>query len=109
MFLDKYLSRIYCDIVYTNYNNDYLKQLDENNFKQVYNVLEKYNLGCIEDIIVKYLELFEYDSEIVDKAIYSLIMILGNNYIDIINSDLTILDKLLESVQNITFREFDEE
>ena len=32
MFLEKYLSPVYLDIVYNNYDNEYLKLLDEDNF-----------------------------------------------------------------------------
>lgn len=109
MFLEKYLKKIYCDIVYSNYNHNYLMQLDEKNFEKVYKVLEKYNLRCLDDIIMKYIEIFEYDPIIVDKAMYSLISILGKNYVDIINTNLIIMDKLIESIQNIIFKEFEEE
>lgn len=40
MFLEKYLSPVYLDIVYNNYDNEYLKLLDEDNFNEVYNFLK---------------------------------------------------------------------
>lgn len=47
MFLEKYLSPVYLDIVYNNYDNEYLKLLDEDNFNEVYNLLKRYGFYFI--------------------------------------------------------------
>ena len=36
MFLEKYLNSTYLDLVYSNYEDDYIKLLDEDNFNKVY-------------------------------------------------------------------------
>ena len=35
MFLEKYLNSTYLDLVYSNYEDDYIKLLDEDNFNKV--------------------------------------------------------------------------
>ena len=35
MFLDKYLNSTYLDLVYSNYEEDYINLLDEDNFNRV--------------------------------------------------------------------------
>ena len=40
MIFDKYLNDTYLDILYSNYNLDYLKSIDSNNFIEIYNLLK---------------------------------------------------------------------
>ena len=40
MFLEKYLDEFYYNMVLDNYEYEYLKTLDEDNFKEVYNLLK---------------------------------------------------------------------
>ena len=40
MFLNKYVNDAYLDMIYSNYNNDYLNSLDENNFIKIYNLFK---------------------------------------------------------------------
>ena len=59
MFLEKYLDEFYYNMVLDNYEYEYLKTLNEDNFKEVYNLLKKYNFYFINDIILNYIEIFE--------------------------------------------------
>ena len=43
MFLDKYLNSTYLDLVYSNYQEDYINLLDEDNFNKVYILLKNNN------------------------------------------------------------------
>ena len=38
MFLDKYLNEVYLDILYSNYEEIYLNNLDEINFNKIYTI-----------------------------------------------------------------------
>ena len=59
-------------------------------------ILKKNNFYFIDDIILKYLEIFEIDSDCVQKAINDIREILGNNYVKIIGNNLSIMDKIIE-------------
>ena len=52
MIFDKYLNDTYLDILYSNYNLDYLKSIDSNNFIEIYNLLKSKGFYFIEDIII---------------------------------------------------------
>ena len=95
MFLNKYVSNIYLDMIYSNYNNDYLNSLDENNFIEIYNLFKKYNFYFINDIILNYLEIFEMSYDDVDNGIISLKEKLGDNFVYIIGNNMTYLDEIL--------------
>ena len=95
MFLDKYVDNIYLDMIYSNYNNDYLNNLDEENFKEIYDLFKKYNFYFINDIILNYLEIFEMSYDDVDNGIISLKEKLGDNFVYIIGNNMTYLDEIL--------------
>ena len=63
MFLEKYLSKENFETLLENYDERYLNSLDEKNFLEVYKVFKKYDFYFINDIILKYLDLFEEDSK----------------------------------------------
>lgn len=96
MFLNKYLNDIYVDLLYDTYSEQFINNLDEDNFKKVYILLKKNNFYFIDDIILKYLEIFEIDSDCVLKAINDIKEILGNDYVRIIGNNLSIIDKIIE-------------
>ena len=84
MFLEKYVSDLYLDIIYSNYDEDYVNNLDEKNFIEIYNLFKKYNFYFINDIILNYLEIFEMDYDDVEEKIIDLKEKLGNNFVQII-------------------------
>lgn len=96
MFLDKYLNEIYLSMLYEKYEEWYLNQLDEDNFNKIYNLLQRYNFYFIEDIIINYLEIFEYEEEILEKNILKLKEKLGDNFVWEIGNNLSYLEILLE-------------
>ena len=96
MFLDKYLNKIYLDLLYEKYEDWYINQLDEPKFINIYNLFKEYGFYFINDIIINYLEIFEYDKEYINKGILKLKQKLGDNFIYLIGNDLSYLDELLE-------------
>ena len=96
MFLDKYLNSTYLELIYDNYDNDYLNVLDEDNFQRVYNLLIDNDFNFINDIVLNYLELFEIDIKYVSLALIDIKKILGDNYVNIISNNMSILDKVIE-------------
>ena len=96
MFLEKYLDEFYYNMVLDNYEYEYLKTLDEDNFKEVYNLLKKYNFYFINDIILNYIEIFELDTNLLEEKLNILKEELGDNYIYIIGNNMRYLEALLE-------------
>ncbi len=96
MFLEKYVNGVYLDLIYSNYDNNYLNMLDENNFKEVYKLLKENNIYYLDDIIVNYLELFEIEPRYLSLALNDLKNIIGNYYIEIIGNNMTLLDKVIK-------------
>lgn len=99
MFLEKYLDEFYYNMVLDNYEYEYLKTLDEDNFKEVYNLLKKYNFYFINDIILNYIEIFELDIKLLEEKLNILKEELGDNYIYIIGNNMRYLEVLLESAE----------
>ena len=97
MFIEKYLNKIYLDLLYDKYEEWYINQIDENKFNEIYNLFKEYNVYYIEDIIINYLEIFEYEKEIIEDRLLSLKERLGGNFISIIGNDLSYLDEILDS------------
>ena len=100
MFLDKYLNSTYLDLIYDNYNKDYINLLDEDNFNKVYLLLKSYNFYFIEDIILNYLELFEIEEKYVQLALNDIKSSLGNNFVEQIGKNMTLIDKIIELAIN---------
>ena len=95
MFLNKYLDSFYCDLVYDNYDFSYLEGLNENNFKNVYNIFSEYNFYFINDIILNYIELFEMNPIDVENSILKLRDKLGNDFVYIIGNDMKYLNEII--------------
>ena len=95
MFLEKYVSSVYLDIIYSNYDEDYINGLDEENFIKIYHLFKEYNFYFINDIILNYLEIFEMDYDHVEDKIIYLKDKLGNNFVQIIGNNMSYLGKIL--------------
>ena len=99
MFLEKYLDKFYLDLIYDNYEDFYLRELDEINFIEIYNLFKKYNFYYINDIVLAYLDLFMLDKEIVEKGIIKLKEKLGDNFIFIIGNNLSYLREIYDEIE----------
>ena len=97
MFLDKYLNSVYMDIIYDTYDEEYLKSLDENNFLRVCSLLKSKGFYFIEDIIIKYLELFEIDVRYIERAINDMERKLGSNYINILGNNINMISDVIDN------------
>lgn len=100
MFLNKYLNSTYLDLVYSNYQEDYINLLDENNFKKIYILLSNNKFYFIDDIILNYLELFEIEEKYVKLAISDIKLILGDNFVEQIGKNMTLINKIIQLAIN---------
>ena len=92
MILDKYLDDIYLKLVYDNYEDYYLKSLDEENFDKVYNLLVDKKITCIEDLILYYIEAFDIDYEYMAKALDNI----DDNFNELLHQDLTNFESVIK-------------
>lgn len=96
MFLEKYLDDVYYQIVLEEYDERYLRMLDEKNFQDIYFLLKERNCYFVEDVIIKYLELFELDRQSVEYALDEMRKYLGEEYMRYMGKDMTLFDRLLQ-------------
>ncbi len=95
MFYEKYLDDFYLEELFQNYDIDYLKNVDEKNFEEVYQVLKKFRIDYIEDIILGYLDIFVMKPDQVEKKLLNLKKVLGENFVKIIGDDLSYLEYIV--------------
>ena len=95
MFLNKYISEFYYNQILDDYDEEYLKNLNENHFLEIYEIFKKYKFNFIEDIILNYLEIFELDSEEVITGIIKLKRKLGADFVKKIGQNMTYLNEIL--------------
>lgn len=94
MFLNKYVNETYFNMILNNYEEDYLFSLDEKKFTTNYYIFNKYNFYFINDIILKYLELFTLDYQELIEGIERLKKKLGDNFVYKIGKNMTLLDEI---------------
>ncbi len=96
MFLHKYLDVPYLDLVYSNYEEEYLHSLDADNFHKVYLLLKENNFYFIADIILNYLALFTIEVQYVQMAMMQLKNTLGDNWVSMIGKNMTLVNKIID-------------
>lgn len=107
MFLEKYLNSTYLDLVYSNYDDNYLGLIDENNFDKVYKLLINNDFYFVNDIILNYLELFEIEEKYIKLAIDDIKSLLGNDYVNKIGKNMTLIDKIMELAVSYCEKDYD--
>lgn len=95
MFLNKYINEFYLNLIYDNYEEDFINSLDEENFIKISNLFKNNNFYFINDIYLNYLEIFNLDYEEVFNKLEILKNKLGNNYNYIIGNDMRCLEFLM--------------
>ena len=94
MFLKKYISKQYLDLIFSNYSEDFLNILDEKSFKKIYNLFKSYGFYFIKDIILNYLEIFDMEYDDVNSGIIKLKEKLGEDFINLIGNNMIYLEEL---------------
>lgn len=97
MFLKKYLDEFYYNLVVDSYDELYLDDLDEDSFIKIYKLFKKYNFYFINDIILKYLEIFQMNDTYVENEILKLKEKLGNKYIYEIGNNMLYLNEIIDN------------
>ena len=95
MFYDKYLDFDDIEELYDNYDVNVLNNIDKDNFDKIYNLFKEYKFDFMEDIILKYFDIFILEYKNVDNKLNRLVKALGENYIDIIGNDMSYLEYIV--------------
>ncbi len=96
MIIDDILNEEEKTLLLEKYDIEYIKTIDIHNFHDVYSLFYRYHFPYINDIIIKYLEIFTLNPAHVEEKILLLKVEYGNDYIDIIGQNLSILEFILE-------------
>ena len=94
-FLRKYVSNVYYELILDTYDWVYLQSLDEKKFQKIYNLFKNLGFSFVDDIVLKYIEIFELPVEEVLDKIETLKNTLGDNYKNIISNNMNILKYLV--------------
>ncbi len=94
-FLRKYVSNVYYELILDTYDWVYLQSLDEKKFQKIYNLFKNLGFSFVDDIVLKYIEIFELPEEEVLDKIETLKNTLGDNYKNIISNNMNILKYLV--------------
>lgn len=95
MFYDKYLDFDDIEELYDNYDVNVLNNIDKDNFDKIYSLFKSYKFDFIEDIILKYFDIFILEYKDVNDKLNRLVKALGDNYIDIIGNDMSYLEYIV--------------
>ena len=91
MIFERYLDDTYLKLLYDNYEDYYLKSIDEDVFEKIYGLLLEKGITCINDLIIYYIEAFNIDYECMKKALDNL----DDNFNERLNKDLTIFESVI--------------
>lgn len=100
MFIENYLDDIHKKLLHENYSEIYLNSLDESLFEENYKLLSFMRFYYIDDLIVRYLEIFEYETGYILTKVLELKKNLGIDYIDKIGENLKLFKDAFEGDNN---------
>lgn len=96
MFFKEYLDELYYEELLNNYDYNYLNTIDYDNFKKIYDLLIKYEFNYIEDIILKYISIFELEPNYLERCILKYKEKLGTNYVKIMGNDMRYFNAIID-------------
>lgn len=97
MFIERFVNDIYFEEIINNYDESFLNSIDEENFIEIYKLLKQANCYFIEDVILKYLEIFTMDLKSVNDSLMKLREKYGNDYMSYIGKNMTILKEIVNN------------
>ena len=91
-----HLDRIELRILNENFDRDIINQLEMENVNKIYNYLIDNGIYYAKDIFISQVDLFLLDYEIFVEKFEKLKERLGNNYIDLLGEDCSLIDIMYE-------------
>lgn len=95
MFLKKYLSEYNYNLLLESYNWNYLETLNEVNFLKIYTLFQQHQIDCMEDLIVDFLELFQWDERVLKGKLEQLEKEYNNHLSEAVENNLAIIGNIL--------------
>ena len=96
MKLDKYLDDFYINLIYESYDEDYINNICNNyDIDKNIEILNKYGFNNLEDILLNDINILIIEPNKLEKRLSVLKDIIGDNYVDTINDNIELLDKLI--------------
>lgn len=96
MKLDKYLDDFYINLIYESYDEDYINNICNNyDIDKNIEILKKYGFNNLEDILLNDINILIIEPNKLEKRLSVLKDIIGDNYVDTINDNIELLDKLI--------------
>ena len=90
------LDRIDLRMLNENFDRDIINQLDMENVNKIYNYLIDNGIYYAKDIFISQVDLFLLDYEMFVEKFEKLKERLGNNYIDLLGEDCSLIDIMYE-------------
>jgi len=81
------------DEIFSKYENEFIKCLDKENIINIINFLQSENVDYIDELLTNYLDLFLIEYEEFKNRFIKLKNIYGNDLVEKIADDLTILEE----------------
>ncbi len=98
MFLEEFLDKEDYLRLIDKYDISFINTIDVRRFKKIYKIFSKNKFYFINDLIIKYLEIFTVDVDIIEDAIAMLEEEYGSCYNYVIGNDLGILGDAIATI-----------
>ena len=96
MIVDRYLDLTKQKLLREVYEEDFLENIDEDNFLKVYHLFAQYGFYFIDDIVLNDLELFLEDPSKIESGVLKLKEELGPDFVKKIGIDMRYLEQLYD-------------
>ena len=90
------LDNIDIKVLKENFNDEIISQLDEQNISKIYNYLIDLGVYYAKDIFISQADLFLLDYDLFVQKFEKLKQKLGENYIDMLGEDCSLIDIMYE-------------
>jgi hypothetical protein len=100
MFLLKYLNDIEYDLLLNKYDEEIISSINENNFEINYRYLVSKKIFFVNDLVLKYLEIFSLDNSVIVKTVGLMEEKYGKDYRFYVGNNISLFnDCLLEEME----------
>lgn len=100
MFLQKYLNDVEYDLLLNKYDEEFISNINEEKFEINYRYLVNQKIFFINDLVLRYLEIFNFDNSIIVNTIYELEKKYGKDYRFLVGNNISLFnDCLVEKIE----------
>lgn len=100
MFLQKYLNDVEYDLLLNKYDEEFISNINEEKFEINYGYLVNQKIFFVNDLVLRYLEIFNFDNSIIVNTIYELEKKYGKDYRFLVGNNISLFnDCLVEKIE----------